>query len=131
MNALSKTIPPLDDQGVPVGYPFNEDWELTPRQVKAMLDAGQALVLIDCRTPAEHAYCHLPGSTLAPLQRAGEHLPELQRYRDQKAVVYCHHGRRSLQMTMILRQAGFADVKSMVGGIELWAADIDPSVPRY
>jgi rhodanese-related sulfurtransferase len=51
--------------------------------------------------------------------------------RDRPFIVQCHTGRRSLKVTHLLREAGFPDVKSMAGGIELWAIDIDPNVPRY
>jgi rhodanese-related sulfurtransferase len=43
----------------------------------------------------------------------------------------CHHGRRSLRAASILRNAGFTDVVSMAGGIDLWSIDIDPAVARY
>ena len=51
--------------------------------------------------------------------------------RDKEVIVYCHTGRRSLNVAATLRGLGFTNVKSMAGGIELWSVDIDPKVPRY
>ncbi|MCE9589925.1 MAG: rhodanese [Planctomycetes bacterium] len=118
-------------EGLPPNYPFQPDWEVTPRQVKAMLDAGDDFVLIDCRTPGEYQVTRVEGSVLVPLQEVAARLPELEKYRDQKIVVNCHHGVRSLRMTAALRQQGFEDVKSMAGGIDLWAMDIEPGMKRY
>ncbi len=122
---------PLDEQGLPQGYTFRPEWEVTPREVQAMRDAGESFVLVDCRTPAEAAVADIGADKLVPLQEVAQRLDELQPYREQKVVVHCHHGGRSLQMTAVLRQQGFADVKSMAGGIDLWSRDIDSDVPRY
>ena len=46
--------PSLDAKGLPPGYPFKPDWEVTPREVKAMLDKGEKFVFIDCRLPNEY-----------------------------------------------------------------------------
>lgn len=122
---------PLNEAGLPEGYAFRDDWEVTPRQVKAMLDQGQAFVLIDCRQPREYHVAHIAGARLVPLGEFNDRLAELKAHADQKVVVHCHHGIRSRRMTAALRQAGFADVTSMAGGIDLWSRDIDASVPRY
>lgn len=122
---------PLDPQGLPPGYVFREDWEVTPRQVKALLDAGEDFLLIDCRTPQEHAAARIDGADLVPLNEVPARLPDLEAHADRKVVALCHHGSRSLRLTAFLREQGFEDVKSMAGGIDLWSQDIDPTVPRY
>ena len=96
-----------------------------------MLDGGQAIILIDCRTAAEHNIALIEGGLLVPLQDLGSRLWELEEYADDKVIVYCHHGIRSMQMVLVLRRHGLNDVYSMAGGIDLWSIDIDPSVPRY
>lgn len=88
-------------------------------------------LLLDCRTHAEHAWASIDGSVLIPMDELGDRLDELDGWRDRPIVVYCHHGRRSLIVTRALRRAGFADVRSMAGGIEAWSQRIDPDVPRY
>jgi rhodanese-related sulfurtransferase len=126
--------PELDEHGLPSGRPFKPDWEIVPRTVKARLDAGDSeLVLLDCRRPEEHEHCRIdaPGAMFMPMHETWSRLAELQTYKDKSVVVYCHTGRRSLWVAAFLRQAGFTDVKSMAGGIDVWAIDIDQSVPRY
>ena len=126
-----KPPPPLDAQGLPVGYRFREDWEITPRKVDAMVQNKEDFVLVDCRTPGEHEAARIEGAQLLPLQQIAEAIDELEDDRDKPIVVHCHHGGRSLQFTAVLRQQGFTDVKSMAGGIDLWSIDIDPAIPRY
>jgi len=121
----------LDHRGLPDGYRFQDDWEVAPRQVRKMMDDGDDFVLLDCRTPQEHEIGRIEGAKLVPLQELQSRLIELEAYEDKPIVVYCHHGGRSLQMTALLRQAGFEDVRSMAGGIDLWSVDVDPRVPRY
>ncbi|MEX2213364.1 MAG: rhodanese-like domain-containing protein [Phycisphaeraceae bacterium] len=121
----------LDENGLPEGYPFDPEWEMSPRQVKAMLDAGEDFVLLDCRTPPEFDHCRIEGAIFLPLQEVGRRLAELEPACEKKIVIHCHHGMRSLQMASFLRQRGFSDVTSMAGGIDLWSMDIDPGVARY
>ena len=56
---------------------------------------------------------------------------EIEKYRQREIVVYCHHGIRSLQVASWLRQLGFDNAQSMAGGIDRWALQIDPTLPRY
>lgn len=121
----------LDPAGLPMGYPLRGEWEVTPRQVKAGLDGGEDVLLVDCRTPQEHQIVRIEGARLMPLQQLERWQRELRQCTGKKIVVYCHHGGRSLQMAVRLRQMGLADVWSMAGGIDLWAMDIDRSLPRY
>jgi rhodanese-related sulfurtransferase len=46
-------------------------------------------------------------------------------------VVVCHHGMRSYQVAMYLERAGFPRVYNLQGGIDAWAREIDPAMPRY
>jgi len=121
----------LNEQGLPPDYRFDPNWEVTPRQVKAMLDKGEPFVFIDCRLPNEYQITHIDGTELIPLQQLPQHLPRLAAHRREKIVVHCRSGGRSLQFAKILRQQGFADVKSMAGGILLWNRDINPGGPQY
>jgi adenylyltransferase/sulfurtransferase len=121
----------LDDRGLPPAYPFNPATEVTPRELKAMLDRKEKFVLIDCRLPNEHAITHIDGARLVPLQQLGAKITELKPLADEKMVVYCKVGGRSAQFAQILRQQGFKDVKSMAGGIALWNKDVNPGGPQY
>jgi adenylyltransferase/sulfurtransferase len=121
----------LDEKGLPKGYPFKPDWEITPREVKTMLDKGEKFVFIDCRLPNEHQITHIEGAKLIPLQQIAGRIGEIRPHANEKVVVHCKSGGRSMQFAQILRQQGFKDVKSMAGGILLWNKDINPGGPQY
>jgi sulfur-carrier protein adenylyltransferase/sulfurtransferase len=121
----------LDDRGLPPGYNFDPNWEVTPRDVKSMLDRNDNFVFIDCRLPNEYQITHIEGTKLIPLQQIGQHIGSLKQHQDDKIVVHCRSGGRSMQFAQLLRQNGFADVKSMAGGILLWNKDINPGGPQY
>jgi len=123
--------PSLDAKGLPPGYPFKPDWEITPREVKALQDKGEKFVFIDCRLPNEKQITDIPGTTLIPVQHLAQRIGELTPHKDEKIVVHCKSGGRSMQFTQMLRQQGFKDIKSMAGGILLWNKDINPGGPQY
>jgi sulfur-carrier protein adenylyltransferase/sulfurtransferase len=123
--------PSLDTRGLPPGYPFKPDWEVTPREVKAAQDRGDKFVFIDCRLPNEYQITHIDGAKLLPLQHLAQRIGELTPHKEEKIIVHCKSGGRSLQFTQALRQSGFKDVKSMAGGILLWNKDINPGGPQY
>lgn len=124
--------PNLDARGLPHGYAFNPDWEVTPREVKSLQDKAEPFVLLDCREPNEWAITHVVGKeNLYPRdQWAGLPL-KLAGSEGKKIVVHCRSGARSLQVTQLLRRNGFGDVKSMAGGILLWNKDVNPGGPQY
>ncbi|HTW94717.1 MAG TPA: molybdopterin-synthase adenylyltransferase MoeB [Tepidisphaeraceae bacterium] len=121
----------LDDKGLPHGYGFDPNWEVTPRHVKAMLDAHEPFYFIDCRMPNEYAITHIDGATLIPLQQIGQHRDKLRGHENDRIIVHCRSGGRSMQFAHILKENGFHDVKSMAGGILLWNKDINPGGPQY
>ncbi len=106
-----------------------DDLQIEPREVKTKLDRGEPLLLVDCREPHEYAICRLPGARLVPMGEIARHL-ELFAAADE-VVVYCHHGIRSLNVAAWLRGQGIEGVRSLAGGIERWAVEIDPAMPRY
>lgn len=123
--------PALDERGLPREYKFDPHWEVTPREVKSMLDQASQFLLVDCRLPNEYQITHIESAKLIPLQAIGQRMSELTPHRDGKIVVHCRSGKRSLQFAQILRQNGFSDVKSMAGGILLWNTDINRGGPQY
>jgi monothiol glutaredoxin len=97
-------------------------------QIKAWMDAGEPMRLLDVRTPAEHATAHIEGSTLV----TGENIDGLMTLpKDTKLVFHCHHGMRSYQAAQHFAQQGFRNLHNMVGGIDAWSTEVDESVPRY
>ncbi|MHB8302856.1 MAG: rhodanese-like domain-containing protein [Acidobacteriaceae bacterium] len=86
--------------------------------------------LLDVREPWEASLAAIQGSRLIPMgqvpSRAHRELDP-----DAHIVVYCHHGARSLSVTMWLREQGFSRAQSLAGGIHAWSQKVDPSLPRY
>ncbi|HEX4543921.1 MAG TPA: rhodanese-like domain-containing protein [Candidatus Acidoferrum sp.] len=106
-----------------------DELEITPADVKARLERGENLILVDVREPWEYELCRIEGAKLVPL---GALATSLQTLPDVDEVIcYCHHGMRSLDAAAWLRFQGIEKAKSMIGGIERWSLDIDPNVPRY
>jgi len=105
--------------------------EIDCRTVKARLDMGDPLVLLDCREPNEYDFVRLDSARLVPMSELAERVGELDSIRDAEIVVYCHHGVRSRQVANWLRGQGFAHVQSLAGGIDRWAQEIDAALPRY
>ena len=127
----AKSDPSLDSRGLPPGYAFKPDWEITPREVKSLLDRRKDFLFIDCRLPSEQAITCIDSAELIPLQQLAQRLGELKGREQDKIVVHCKSGGRSMQFTQILRQQGFKDVRSMAGGILLWNKDVNPGGPQY
>ena len=105
------------------------EFDITARQLRANIDSGKRPVLLDVREPYEYSLCHLESSTLIPVEELDARLGELKR--DGEIVVYCHVGIRSASAVKLLRQAGFANVRNLQGGIDEWARQVDIKMPRY
>lgn len=115
----------------PIELTINPTWEVHPVEVKEWLDGKQDFLLLDVRRQNEWDFVHLDGSVFIPLHELEARVGELSGDKDRRIAVICHHGRRSLTATAILRNAGFANVHSVAGGIEAWSLIVDPAVRRY
>ncbi len=102
--------------------------QLTVRELRAWLDAGEKVHLYDVRTPDEHRTARIAGATLVDPNVAAEieKLPK-----DARIVFHCHHGGRSQAASEHFAALGFTNVHNLAGGIDAWSREIDPSVPRY
>jgi rhodanese-related sulfurtransferase len=113
---------------VPSSVPLEVGVQDTQR---LMAEKGADLKLIDVRDPDEYEHCRLAGAELIPLPTittdAQAKLPD----KDAEIIVYCHHGMRSLQAVEQLRAMGYANARSMAGGIDKWSQEIDSTVRRY
>ena len=104
--------------------------QITPTKLmKRLDDAASPLLLLDIREPAERAHCQIDGSLHIPMQQIPSRLAELPN--DAEIVVYCHHGMRSMQVANFLDQRGYPKVYNLLGGIDAWSTEVDPSVRRY
>jgi rhodanese-related sulfurtransferase len=104
---------------------------MTPAELKSKLTSSHPPRLLDVRQPDEHAFVALPNSTLIPLGELVTRADEIEDWRDDEVVVYCHHGIRSGQAVAQLRAIGFTNVHNLAGGIDRWTFEIDPALPRY
>ena len=103
--------------------------ELTAVALKQELARGDQILLLDVREPWEDELCRISGSVLVPLAELPSRLGEL----DPGAaiVAICHKGARSLQAALFLRGNGFANARSLRGGLDAWAVSVDPGMTRY
>lgn len=102
---------------------------MTPRELKDRVDKGDKPLLLDVREPWEYALAKLDDSQLIPLGTLPQCLAKLDR--NAEIVTYCHHGMRRADAAGFLLQQGYTSVKNLLGGIDAWSVQIDPTVPRY
>ena len=104
--------------------------EISADQYLAQRQADPAPLLLDVREPWEVATASIAGALNIPMgeitSRAHTELDP-----DQPIIVLCHHGARSLSVTMWLRNQGFEHAQSLAGGIDHWSRAIDPTIPTY
>jgi adenylyltransferase/sulfurtransferase len=102
--------------------------EITSRELKARLDRGDDLFILDVREVHEYQICNLQGH-LIPLGELTRRVHELDSSRE--IVAHCRSGKRSADAVQFLRQAGFRKIWNLKGGILAWSDEVDPSVPKY
>jgi rhodanese-related sulfurtransferase len=104
-------------------------YEISPAEAAQILREKGAR-LVDVREPWEFATTHIEGSLPMPMgevpTRAQKELEV-----DERLVVVCHHGVRSMNVTAWLRRQGFEKAQSLRGGIDAWSVEVDPKVARY
>jgi rhodanese-related sulfurtransferase len=105
------------------------DFEISSADASALLSQKRAR-LIDVREPWEFSTAKVEGSELMPMgdvpSRAHQELDP-----EERLLVMCHHGVRSMNVTVWLRNQGFENAQSVRGGIDAWSAEVDPKMPRY
>ena len=105
--------------------------EISPSQLKKIIDDSKDFLLIDCREDGEWQFNHIANARHFPLSRFADNGQHLLALSNRNMVIYCHHGIRSLHATRWLRSHGYTQVFSMSGGIHQWSNDIDSAVPIY
>lgn len=93
---------------------------ITAEELKARLDAGEKLNIVDVREPHEHAEFNI-GGVLYPLGKVQTmQVDELEAFKEEELIVYCRSGNRSGQACLILDTLGFKNTKNLVGGMLNW-----------
>ncbi|HXJ91792.1 MAG TPA: molybdopterin-synthase adenylyltransferase MoeB [Terriglobia bacterium] len=116
-------------RGQEAAEPMNGVPEITPIELKRMMDEGAPFQLVDVREPHEFDICRIPGSVLIPLGEVPARMNELDSA--EEIVVHCRSGMRSAKAVAFLRQSGFGRIHNLKGGILAWSDQVDPSVPKY
>jgi adenylyltransferase/sulfurtransferase len=98
-------------------------------ELAALLGSGDPVQLVDVREPFEWAIARIEGAELVPLGVIADSLAGIRT--DVPVVLYCHHGGRSARALTALRAAGFANARHLAGGIDDYAARVDPALARY
>ena len=112
-----------------VGRGKGDGVEISAQELQRERGSKPDLVLLDVREPREAQIAYIEGARLIPLRELPRRLVELPGHAE--IVTHCHHGQRSLQAREILKGAGFANVRSLAGGIDAWSREVDAEVPRY
>jgi molybdopterin/thiamine biosynthesis adenylyltransferase/rhodanese-related sulfurtransferase len=102
--------------------------EMLPTELKARLDKGDDIFILDVREPHEYQICNLKGK-LIPLGELPRRVHELDSSRE--IVAHCRSGKRSAEAVDFLKKAGFRKIHNLTGGILAWSDQVDPSVPKY
>jgi adenylyltransferase/sulfurtransferase len=104
--------------------------EISVAEVRQLREtAPDRTVIIDVREPYELAICRIAGALHIPMRQIPESIDGLAR--DKHLLILCHAGVRSRRVTEFLRARGINAVSNISGGIDAWAAQIEPGMPRY
>jgi adenylyltransferase/sulfurtransferase len=110
---------------------FDPEAEIRTQELHRRLLNDEDLLLLDVREPAEWQIAHIKGAELIPVGELPMRWQEIAEFKDRPVVTYCHKGMRSLRALKHLRSVGFSDVKSLYGGVDAWASEIEPDLARY
>jgi adenylyltransferase/sulfurtransferase len=102
--------------------------QMTVKELKQKLDAGDNVLVLDVREPYEYQIANI-GGKLIPQNDVPQRLAEIDR--DREVVVHCRTGGRSQRVAEFLKQSGYSNVANLAGGIHAWSDEIDPSIPKY
>jgi adenylyltransferase/sulfurtransferase len=102
---------------------------LSPAEVKTLLDSGKKYRLIDVREQWEYDIVKLNDAELFPMSKFVKMLDLLNK--EDYLIFYCHHGTRSASICSFLKSKGFNNIINLKGGINAWSSQVDPSLPKY
>ena len=121
----SKGACPLQALGRNSAAAAGENYQnITAAQLKARLDKGDMLTVIDVRTKEEYASGHIPGSILIPFDEIKAKAGQLPQDKNTEIVVYCRSGRRSAIAADTLIALGYNRIYDM-GAISSWTYGLE------
>ena len=111
--------------------------EITVTQLSEKLKTDEKFILLDVREPSELAQARIedPRLEVVPTSRLASEgpaaLPESVQAQEIPVYIMCHHGNRSMQVTMWLARQGYKNIFNVQGGIDAYARQVDRSVGFY
>ncbi len=103
--------------------------EISAADLKSIIESGKPMTLLDVREPHEWEINRIKPARLTPLSKFEQFISELNP--EDEIYLYCYKGKRSLTALKQLKENGFKNLHSLAGGIDSWAEEVDPSMPRY
>lgn len=93
---------------------------ITVEELKARMDAGEKINLIDCREPHEYQEFNI-GGRLIPLGKIQSmQVEEIEDLKDEEVIIHCRSGQRSMVACLTLDTLGFKNTKNVAGGVLAW-----------
>lgn len=98
---------------------------ITVEALKARLDAGEELTIIDVREPDEYAEYNISGQLIPLGKIQAMDVDELDGLQDKEIIIHCRSGKRSATACLFLESMGFTNTVNLEGGILAWKERID------
>jgi rhodanese-related sulfurtransferase len=103
--------------------------QISAPELAVMMTGEKPPLILDVREPWETAQGMIAGSNAIPMREIPERFEEIANTR--AIVCVCHHGVRSMQVVIYLKQRGYENLYNLQGGIDAWSTYVDPSIPIY
>jgi molybdopterin/thiamine biosynthesis adenylyltransferase/rhodanese-related sulfurtransferase len=95
--------------------------EVTVDQARDLLSDGESRTeIIDIRSREQMSLGSIKGAALIPAEELEASAPHLLPDKAKSIILYCAAGNRSLFTALALKEMGYVDVKSLVGGMKAW-----------
>ena len=109
----------------------NAIFEITVKELKGKMDKNpKDVCLIDVREQNEWDIARIPGAKLKPLSIFDKNYQDIPK--DKTVYLHCKIGGRSISAIAFLKSKGYTnELVNVAGGIDAWAQEIDPKMPKY
>ena len=117
--------------GLFISFAYSKGWILADfefinaKQAIVLLSDDNNITLLDVRTVREYEDKHLKNAINIPVQRLDSSLKRLEKVKDQRIIVYCRSGSRSIKASRILEENGFTPLNVEGGIIDLMRNDAE------
>ncbi|MGY3803769.1 rhodanese-like domain-containing protein [Pigmentibacter ruber] len=116
-------------QALNLGLQDMQKSEITVQELAELKNRNAKILILDVREEWEYEIAHLPNSILLTEKNFSENVEKSKNV--ECVIVVCHHGLRSMNATLYLKDNGILNARSLQGGIEAYSIKIDNSIPRY